>query len=66
MYSFVEYAFNLLLNLRAIFALFDEESVKLIDLRKIFCTNIITRPNPNSTAESTRKKNVKDRRFRLS
>ena len=32
----------------------------------MFCTKIITRPTPNSTADKTRKKNVKDKKFALS
>lgn len=40
--------------------------VKDIDLKKTFCINIITKPIPNSTADSTRKKNVSERKFTLS
>ena len=40
--------------------------VREIDLRKIFCINMITKPIPNSTADRTKKKNVKERKFTLS
>jgi hypothetical protein len=39
---------------------------KEIDLKKTFCIKIITKPIPNSTADSTKKKNVKDKKFTLS
>jgi len=42
------------------------ESLRLVDLRKTFCIKISTKPIPNSTAESTRKKNVRDIKFILS
>ena len=45
---------------------FTLESFKLIDLIIIFWTSIIINPKPNSTAESIKKKNVKDSKFRLS
>jgi hypothetical protein len=37
-----------------------------VDLKKTFCKSIITSPIPNSTADKTRKKKVKDKRFILS
>jgi hypothetical protein len=37
-----------------------------IDLKNIFCINIIIKPIPNSTADNTRKKKVKDNKFMLS
>ena len=40
--------------------------VKDIDLKKIFCISIITRPIPNSTADRTKKKKVKERKLTLS
>ena len=36
------------------------------DLKKTFCSKIITKPIPNSTAERTKKKKVRERRFILS
>lgn len=42
------------------------ESLRFIDLKKIFWINISTNPNPNSIAESTKKKNVNDNKFILS
>ena len=39
---------------------------KDIDLLNIFCISIITRPMPNSTADSTKKKKVNDRKLTLS
>jgi len=41
-------------------------SSRLIDLDIIFCVSIITKPKPNSTADKTKKKNVKDRILILS
>tara|TARA_B110001450_G_scaffold230122_1_gene231158 strand:+ start:3183 stop:3479 length:297 start_codon:yes stop_codon:yes gene_type:complete len=38
----------------------------LIERNNTFCTKIITKPKPNSTADSIRKKNVSDKRFKLS
>lgn len=40
--------------------------VKDIDLRKIFWISIITSPIPNSTADKTKKKKVKDKKLTLS
>ena len=40
--------------------------VRDMDLRKTFCISMITKPIPNSTADNTRKKNVKERKFTLS
>jgi hypothetical protein len=40
--------------------------VKDIDLRKIFWISIITNPIPNSTADKTKKKKVKDKKLTLS
>ena len=40
--------------------------VKDIDLKKIFCIRIITKPIPNSTADKTKKKNVNDKKLTLS
>lgn len=37
-----------------------------MDRKNKFCTNIITRPSPNSTADNIRKKNVNDSKLRLS
>ena len=42
------------------------ESFKLIDLKIMCCTSIITSPKPNSTAERIKKKKVNDRMFKLS
>lgn len=42
------------------------ESFKLIDRRNIFCISININPIPNSTAESTKKKKVRDIKFTLS
>jgi len=39
---------------------------KDIDLKSKCCISIITSPNPNSTAEKIRKKNVKESRLTLS
>jgi hypothetical protein len=39
---------------------------KEIDLKNTFWIRIITSPIPNSTADSTRKKNVRERKFTLS
>ena len=36
------------------------------DLKKIFCSNIMTNPIPNSTADKTKKKKVKDSKLILS
>jgi hypothetical protein len=41
-------------------------SIKLTVLKKIFCNKIVINPIPNSTADSTRKKNVNDSKFMLS
>jgi hypothetical protein len=41
-------------------------SDKCIDLKKMFCSNMITRPIPNSTADKTKKKNVSDNKLVLS
>ena len=59
-------AFILLLSREANLIGFTFESLRLIDLMIIFCTNIIIRPNPNSTADNIKKKNVKDSKFKLS
>ena len=37
-----------------------------IDLKNIFCTRIITSPIANSTADKTKKKNVRESKFTLS
>jgi hypothetical protein len=42
------------------------ESFKFIERMIIFWTSIIIKPRPNSTADSIRKKKVRDRRFKLS
>ena len=60
------FALILLFNLEANFNGFTFESFKLIERIIIFCTNIIIRPSPNSTAESIKKKNVNDNKLRLS
>lgn len=44
----------------------DWESDKDKDRKKIFCTSSNTSPIPNSTADKTRKKNVRDNKFKLS
>lgn len=44
----------------------DWESDKDKDLKKIFWTSSNTNPIPNSTADKTKKKKVKDKRFKLS
>ena len=41
-------------------------SDRLIDLRNMFCSSIITRPIPNSTADKTKKKKVSDNIIMLS
>lgn len=42
------------------------ESFKLTDLKNIFWIKIKTNPIPNSTAERTKKKKVRDNKFKLS
>ena len=44
----------------------DWESDSERDLKKMFWTRSKTKPIPNSTADKTKKKNVKDKRFKLS
>ena len=58
--------FSLEVNLVEYLLNSDWESDKDKDLKKIFWTSNKTRPIPNSTADSTKKKKVKDKRFRLS
>jgi len=41
-------------------------SARLKDLNIMFCTNIKIKPNPNSTADSIKKKKVRESRFKLS
>lgn len=41
-------------------------SDKFSDLRRIFCTSIKIKPNPNSTADNIKKKKVKESKFKLS
>jgi len=41
-------------------------SARLIDRVRMFCKSIRTKPTPNSIAESTKKKNVKASKFKLS
>lgn len=41
-------------------------SFKLRERIKMFCSNINIKPTPNSTADKTKKKNVKDKKFILS
>jgi hypothetical protein len=56
------FCWNLVTNLK----LFWVQSFKFIERNKTFCTNIITKPKPNSTADKIRKKNVSESRFKLS
>ena len=58
--------FTLRENLNENFKEFVFVSFKLIDLIIMCCTSIIIRPNPNSTADKIKKKNVKDSILRLS
>lgn len=58
--------FTLRENLSENFSEFVFVSFRLIDLIIICCTSIIISPNPNSTADKMRKKNVKDSMLRLS
>ena len=58
--------FTLLENLDANLAVFVLLSCKLTDLLNKCCKRIIIKPNPNSTADKIKKKNVKDRRLTLS
>ena len=44
----------------------DWESDNDKDLKKIFWTSSKTKPMPNSTADNTKKKKVKDNKFKLS
>lgn len=53
---------NLLENLEK----FKSLSFKDKDLVKVFCINKSIKPIPNSTADKTKKKNVKDKIFKLS
>ena len=41
-------------------------STSCIERRNIFCSRIITKPIPNSTADKTKKKKVKESKFVLS
>lgn len=54
------------INRRLCLSQFLPESLSCVDLKKIFWISIITRPIPNSTADNTRNKNVKDNKFTLS
>ena len=58
--------FSFCWNLDANLKLFWVQSFRFIDRSSTFCTKIITRPNPNSTADNMRKKNVRDIKFKLS
>jgi hypothetical protein len=58
----LSFCWNLVTNLK----LFWVQSFRFIDRSKTFWTSIITKPNPNSTADKIKKKNVNDRRFKLS
>lgn len=64
--NLVEYEFNLPLKRNAVLAGLAAESDKFIDLKNMFCTSIITKPSPNSTADKIKKKKVSDNRFKLS
>ena len=44
----------------------DWESDRERDLKKMFWTSNKTKPIPNSTADRTKKKNVRDSKFKLS
>jgi len=57
---------SLFKNLVLYFTSFLELSFKLSDLVKTFCTKSRTNPTPNSTADKTRKKKVKDKKLALS
>ena len=46
--------------------LFCVQSFKLIERSNTFCTKIITKPKPNSTADKIKKKKVNDNKFKLS
>ena len=61
-----EILFTLRENRSENFNEFELVSFKLIDLIIMCCTSIIISPNPNSTAERIRKKNVNDSIFKLS
>ena len=58
--------FILLTNLKLCLAQFLLLLCNCKDLKNIFCKSIITKPIPNSTADKTRKKNVRDNRLILS
>jgi len=53
-------------NLELYFIQFEEESFRLIDLKKIFCIKIIINPIPNSIADRTKKKKVREITLELS
>lgn len=57
---------SLFKNLVLYFTSFLELSFKLSDLVKTFCTKSRTKPTPNSTADKTKKKKVKDKKLALS
>jgi len=57
---------NLEENLELCFSQFTFKSFKFMDLRNIFWVNISTRPIPNSIADNTKKKKVREIRFKLS
>ena len=59
--------FNREINLELCFSQFlPLPSFKLVDLKNTFCSKIITKPIPNSTADKTRKKKVSDNKLTLS
>lgn len=53
---------NLLENLEKFKSFSDKDKERV----KVFCNNNKIKPIPNSTADSTKKKNVKDKTLRLS
>lgn len=59
------FTFNLDLNRRLNFKEFVLFKFKLIDLKNIFCISIIISPIPNSTADSIKKKKVRDNKLVL-
>lgn len=63
--TFVVLTFSFVVYLEVNFRVFVLFRFNDIDLRNIFCIRIITRPKPNSTAESINKKNVKDSKLIL-
>ena len=56
----------LFVNLVENFTTFISLSDKLTERVSVCCSNIITKPTANSTADKIRKKNVNDNKFKLS